>query len=85
MQHPQVNINGSSAQSLTDYQMDIHNAAHALLATIRAACPHGRDYQGLPEAAYQQARAEHGAIERSVQSVIDGAIARALNLAEQSA
>lgn len=44
----QVNLNGSSAERLAELHLAVLHAAQALDAALGQACPHGRDYQTLP-------------------------------------
>lgn len=54
MQFPQINLNGSDAQSLAEqYHMAAIAVENALNATYGIV--HGRDYQTLPEGAYTRA------------------------------
>lgn len=55
---PQVNLNGTDADSLIAQQVGVMNAARELMDAMRQASPHGRDYQTLPAGTWEKARAE---------------------------
>lgn len=49
MIYPTVNLNGTSREALVKQQRDIQQAFLNLKDAIRAAWPHGRDYQTHPD------------------------------------
>ena len=55
---PQVNINGSSAESLIVASSDVLVALRALGIAMGHAVPHGRDYQTVPDCVYESDRDE---------------------------
>lgn len=55
---PGINLNGSSARSLADTYHEASAALDLALDVLRAATPHGRDYQLTP-GSYVVAAAEH--------------------------
>ena len=71
IQAPQVNLNGTSKESLMEQVRNAADACYNLQAQLADMRPHGRDYQTAPEGAYQRARSEHDAREAKVQSVLD--------------
>lgn len=85
MIYPQININGTSALELSQQQLAVIATADALLKALRAAAPHGRDYQTCPAGTYEKARAQHDRIIQAVVEVSDAAEMLALDIQEQAA
>lgn len=56
---PQVNLNGTSAEALLRQYTQAADAIRVAVNAFVDAAPHGRDYQTLPDGAYERARAEH--------------------------
>lgn len=80
---PQVNLNGSPGGRLVEQQVKVLNALYRLEEALAEASPHGRDYQTLPEGAYQQARdawAERRMLAQDLRHEIE---AHALKIQEQ--
>jgi sugar/nucleoside kinase (ribokinase family) len=48
MYGPRVNLNGASRESLLAQHMSVRDCADQLMNALRAAAPHGRDYQTDP-------------------------------------
>lgn len=71
VQAPQINMNGSSKESLMTQVLAAADACHNLLSVLAEMRPHGRDYQTAPEGSYTKAREEAQQRELKVQSVYD--------------
>lgn len=84
MIYPQVNLNGSDALDLVMQQQGVVSAAHALLRALRAAYPHGRDYQTCPAGTYEKARAQHDRTIEAVVAVLDAAEMLSLDIHNQA-
>lgn len=66
---PTVNLNGTHRNDLVRQHSDVLAATETLRVALRAAFPHGRDYQLAPatyQAAYLEAEAELLEIERLI-------------------
>lgn len=64
---PTVNLNGTSRQELVKQQLDAWHALEAAMTAMKAAAPHGRDYQTDDAVTFRVARFEHG---RRLQAIV---------------
>jgi hypothetical protein len=64
---PAVNINGTSRAELVEQQLTARHALDAAMLAMKAAAPHGRDYQTVDQSVFRIARAEHG---RRLQAIV---------------
>lgn len=78
MHFPQVNLNGTSKESLENQYREILHATNELIIKLRAAMPHGRDY---PNGGLYEARDEMeerirkvDAIEKEISEIAVGVI-----------
>lgn len=55
---PTVNLNGTSKDALIEQQKAIMAASENLIAVLRQASPHGRDYQISKPGDFEKARVE---------------------------
>jgi hypothetical protein len=67
---PIININGTSAQALSDFYYDAMIKLQEARKLIAENSPHGRDYPGHPEALLS-ARAEHFARLKAIDTMIE--------------
>ena len=81
---PRIHMNGTDAEGLIKQQLEVLAATDQLLAALRAASPHGRDYYPLGDTALRQARAEHDTRLKAVRMIADeaNAIADAIQAQE---
>jgi hypothetical protein len=88
MHGPVVNINGSARSVLLHDHIDVMRAARILLDALRAATPHGRDYQTVDEAIASSTydRMVHEGMKADVANIMDQyeRIAERLSLLEDS-
>lgn len=59
LQAPELNLNGSGKRDLFEQYRSAIEALVLTGNTLRSSMPHGRDYQTLPDGAYERARAQH--------------------------
>lgn len=78
---PNVNINGTSAESLMEQHLEIMHRCTLLIEAMSQAMPHGRDY-ATPDAC-TNARGEHRARMMEIETIRQCAEKIALNIQEQ--
>ena len=83
IQHPQVNLNGTSGDALLEAHRAALDALRNGLHFLRENAPHGRDYQTLPAGALARAQREHAARVRLVQSVFEEVEALTIGVSDQ--
>ena len=70
MQHPQINLNGSSRERLQEAWQGAHRRLTEARDALCEAAPHGRDYQ-LQPGTYVTARKEHEARLTAINQIMD--------------
>lgn len=77
---PGVNLNGTRPAELLRQYLDALGALRTTQVALAEMRPHGRDYQTLPPAAFDTARAQHQAREERLDAIRAEITALALSL-----
>lgn len=83
IQHPQVNLNGTSGDALLAQYRDTLDKLRVALQSMCENCPHGRDYQTLPNGAHDTALSEHRVRVARVQLVYEEIETLAIGVCDQ--